>query len=156
MMVRHKIYTLVNIAGLALGICACLVIWVIVHYEFSFDRDHPERNRIYRLNTYLQFMKNVPEQLSTGVVVEMPEAVRSGIPGVETVAPFYPLNQWTATVTSANKRKTIFSVGAIVAGPDYFRIMHYDWMSGDPATALTNPFGVVFSTLRYHDQVLFF
>jgi putative ABC transport system permease protein len=108
MLIRNKIYTLVNVAGLALGICACLVIWVIVHYEFSFDRDHPEGNRIYRLNSYLQFMKNQPEQLWTGVVVEMPEAVRSGIPGVETVAPFYHLNQWTAAVAGAKQTKDGF------------------------------------------------
>jgi putative ABC transport system permease protein len=148
MLIRNKIYTLVNVAGLALGICACLVIWVIVHYEFSFDRDHPEGNRIYRLNTYLQFMKNEPEQLSTGVVVEMPEAVRTGIPGVETVAPFYHLNQWKATVAGANKRKTDFSVMPIVAGPDYFRVMHYDRMAGNLETALANPFSVVLTEKR--------
>src|ERR1019366_2720387 len=147
-LIRNKIYTLVNVAGLALGICACLVIWVIVHYEFSFDRDHPEGDRIYRLNTYLQFMKNVPEQLSTGVVVEMPEAVRTGIPGVETVAPFYHLNQWKAKVAGANKQKTGFSVMPIVAGPDYFRVMHYDWIADNPKTALANPFGVVMTEKR--------
>lgn len=48
-LVRNKVYTLVNVLGLALGICACLVIWAIVHYEFGFDRDHPDRALIYRV-----------------------------------------------------------------------------------------------------------
>lgn len=52
MLVRHRLYTLINVLGLALGICACLVIWVIVRYEFSFDRGHPESRRIYRINSY--------------------------------------------------------------------------------------------------------
>jgi putative ABC transport system permease protein len=148
MLVRNKIYTLVNVAGLALGICACLVIWVIVHYEFSFDRDHPDGARIYRINSFLQFMKDQPEQLQNGVVVEMPEAVRTGIPGVATVAPYYPLSQWTATVAGAGERKADFSGMPVVAGPDYFRVMHYDWIAGDPGKALASPFGVVLTKKR--------
>jgi putative ABC transport system permease protein len=147
-LIRNKIYTLVNVAGLALGICACLVIWVIVHYEFSFDRNHPEGNRIYRINTYLQFMKNQPEQLWTGVVLDMPEAVRTGIPGVETVATFYEIKQWTAAARDANKRKTNFSAMPVLVGPDYFRIMHYDWIAGNPGAALASPFGVVLTEKR--------
>ncbi len=36
-----KLYTLINVLGLALGICACLLIWLITQYEFSFDRVPP-------------------------------------------------------------------------------------------------------------------
>ena len=87
---RNKIYTLVNVLGLALGICACLVIWVIVRYEFSFDRNHPDGSRIYRLNSYFQILKNEPGRLSPYVFVDLPEAVKREVPGVETVAPLFP------------------------------------------------------------------
>ena len=46
-LVRNKLYTLVNVLGLALGICACLVIYLIASYEFSFDTFHPDRDRIF-------------------------------------------------------------------------------------------------------------
>ena len=46
---RHKIYTLINVTGLAFGICACLVIYLINSYDLSFDRFHPDGNRIYRI-----------------------------------------------------------------------------------------------------------
>lgn len=41
--VRNKTYSLFNVLGLALGICACLVIYLITRYEFSFDNFHPDR-----------------------------------------------------------------------------------------------------------------
>jgi len=48
-MTRHKVYAIINILGLALGLCACMVIYVIAHYEFSYDTSHPGRERIYRI-----------------------------------------------------------------------------------------------------------
>ena len=46
---KHKVYTIINVLGLALGICACIVIYIITSYEFSFDRFHPDKERIYRI-----------------------------------------------------------------------------------------------------------
>jgi putative ABC transport system permease protein len=46
---NHRLYTLIHVIGLSIGICACVVIWLIVHYDLSFDRFHPDSNRIYRI-----------------------------------------------------------------------------------------------------------
>jgi putative ABC transport system permease protein len=43
---RKKLYTAINILGLALGICSCKVIYTIADYEFSFDTFHPGNNRV--------------------------------------------------------------------------------------------------------------
>lgn len=132
MLVRHRLYTLINVLGLALGICACLVIWVIVRYEFSFDRGHPESRRIYRINSYEQFLKDEPERLAPGVLADLPDAVQKHIPGVEMTAPYYVLSNDTA----------------IVATPEYLNIMGYKWLAGDPLTALSHPFSVVLTESR--------
>ena len=47
--IRHKAYSIINVLGLALGICACIVIFIITSYEFSFDKFHPGKERIYRV-----------------------------------------------------------------------------------------------------------
>ena len=148
-LVRNKIYTLVNVAGLTLGICACLVIWVIVHYEFSFDRDHPDGNRIYRINSYEQFLKNEPERVTTAVVLAgLPEAVQKGVPGIETVASFHILMNDTASISGGRNQKNDYPVQSVTAGPEYFRIMPYDWLAGDQQTALVYPFSVVLTESR--------
>ena len=56
-LIRNRVYTLIKVLGLTLGIYACLVIWVTLRYDPGFDRGQPEGKRIYRINSYEQFMK---------------------------------------------------------------------------------------------------
>ena len=46
---KHKLFTLINITGLSIGISAALVIYLIVHFDFTFDQFHPDSDRIYRV-----------------------------------------------------------------------------------------------------------
>jgi putative ABC transport system permease protein len=142
-LVRNKVYTFVNVLGLALGVCACLVIWVIARYEFSFDRGHSGGNRIYRVNSYEQFLKNVPKHLTPSVLTALPEAIRKNLAGIETVAPYHTLTDAVATVLGVGKTKVDYAAVPIVTGPEYFRIMTYDWLVGDAVTALEAPFSLV-------------
>ncbi|XHR97182.1 helix-turn-helix domain-containing protein [Mucilaginibacter sp. UC70_90] len=50
-LIRNKSYATINITGLAIGIAACLLIFLIVQYETSFDSFHPNKDRIYRIVT---------------------------------------------------------------------------------------------------------
>lgn len=142
-LVRNKVYTFVNVLGLALGVCACLVIWVIARYELSFDRGHPDGNRIYRVNSYEQFLQHEPKHRTPSVLTALPEAIRKNLAGVEIVAPYHTLTDAVATVVGAGKTKVDYAAAPIVTGPEYFRIMAYDWLVGDAATALGAPFSVV-------------
>ena len=144
---RNRVYTLINVFGLALGICACFVIWVIVRYEFSFDRGHPDANRVYRINSYEQFMKDEPEHLTPAVQTDIPVAVRKEVPGVEVVAPFYPLQHDTAMVVAGGK-PAFYPAQSVVAGPEYLSMMGYRWLEGNPSTALVHPFSVVLTESR--------
>ncbi len=51
---RHKVFSLINIIGLAAGMSACLLIYFYVSFELSYDRYHTRANRIYRLVTYVR------------------------------------------------------------------------------------------------------
>jgi hypothetical protein len=46
---RFKSYALINILGLAVGIAACLLIFVVLQFETGFDRFHHNRQNIYRV-----------------------------------------------------------------------------------------------------------
>ena len=46
---RHKLFAAINVVGLALGITACLVIYLITDFEFSFDQFHPGKEKIFRI-----------------------------------------------------------------------------------------------------------
>ena len=46
---RQRWYSMIHVLGLAIGICVCIVIFLIGRYELSFDKFHPDANRIYRI-----------------------------------------------------------------------------------------------------------
>src|ERR1700710_1047367 len=86
---RHKLFTLINIIGLSIGISAALVIYLIVHYDFTFDKFHKDGDRIYRVVTNFTFQGQLVH--NSGVSGPMPGAVKNQMTGLEVVAPIYKL-----------------------------------------------------------------
>src|SRR6186997_1298789 len=87
---RNKNFSMINITGLAIGISASLVIFLLVEYDFSFDKFERDGDRIYRVVSDFTFgdesFKN------SGVPSPMPAAVKSDITGLDVVAPFRTWN----------------------------------------------------------------
>src|SRR5258708_34860763 len=86
---RHKLFTLINIIGLSIGISAALVIYLIVHYDFTFDKFHKDGDRIYRVVSNYTFQGEEPP--NGGVCGPLAEAVKNQVTGVEASAPFFTL-----------------------------------------------------------------
>src|ERR1700749_3133857 len=141
-LVRNKFYTLVNVLGLTLGICSCLVIYLITSYEFSFDTFHPDRDRIYCVD-----MSNSHGHMNL-VPGFMPAQMRSEMTGFETVAAFWKYMA-KVSIPDGPKReaKRFDDAGRIaIAEPQYFDIFHYRWLSGNAATSLSMPNSVVLTS----------
>jgi putative ABC transport system permease protein len=144
---RNRLYTLISVASLALGICGCIVIWLVAHYELSFDQFHPGGDRIYRLGNASHGMK------SSFIIPPMPDAIRRTVPGVEAVTTFFPFRgSPPVTVPAVGKKPAIqFSTRVedqdplgdyIIADEGWFSIFNYQWLVGEPA-AMRLPFTVV-------------
>ena len=149
---RNKLYTLISVLSLSLGICGCIVIWLVAHYEFSFDRTHPDSERIYRVG------HGGKEQKSSDIIPPMPDVIRRTIPGVEAVTTFYNFRASSfVTVPAAGKRPAVqFPTDVegedrlgnyILADEDWFTIFKYQWLIGD-AGVLRQPFTVVLTEDR--------
>ena len=89
---RNKIFSLINIAGLAIGISASLVIYLIVQHEFSFDKFHKDGDRIYRVVSKIEFPDLTIH--NSGVPVPTVNATRNEITGIERSYSFY-YSLWT-------------------------------------------------------------
>lgn len=148
--IRHKTYSLISTLGLALGICACLAIYLITQFEFSFDTFHPDRERIYRIVGKLHTRFGEEWDISN-VYAPVPAAVREEMTGLETVAGFHLYGNVRVSIPAVSnqpekpakkfeERQTI-----IIAEPQYFDIFKYSWLAGNAATALQEPFQVVLS-----------
>ncbi|HXB33280.1 MAG TPA: ABC transporter permease, partial [Puia sp.] len=143
---RNKLYTVINVLGLALGVCGCIVMWLVGSYEMSFDRFHPDGDRIYRVCSYVG-----------EVLPPVPEAIRRSIPGVEDVTAFFPLYQGRkVSIPVSGKPAVQFDAGpegqdmpgTIIADRNYFSLFKYQWLVGSPAVAMQQPFAVVLTESR--------
>src|SRR5471030_1682681 len=85
---RNKVYTTINVLGLALGVCACLVIYLITSFELSYDTFHPAKERIYRIVADIQYPDGNKESIG-GTISPLPIAVRNELTGFESVSAFY-------------------------------------------------------------------
>jgi len=145
---RKKIFSLINIAGLAIGISAALVIYLIVHYEFSFERFQKDGNRIYRIVTNMHF----PDQdfKNSGVPGPLPAAVRSDIPGIEESAVFWVSNPLKIAIAANNSQGNIFKKQDQIIYTDdhYFKLFPYQWVVGSPNSVLNGPNKVVLTESR--------
>jgi putative ABC transport system permease protein len=150
--VRHKAYSFINVLGLALGICSCIVIYLITSYEFSFDKFHPDRERIYRIVGNMQRSTGESEFINTAF--SDVAGFKDQIPGFEARAGFI-LYGGSISIPNGNELPKRFenkiagsySSAAIITWPQYFDIFRYKWLAGNPQT-LNEPFKVVLSEKR--------
>jgi len=84
--IRNKIFSLINVLGLSIGISSALVIFLIVQYDYTFDRFEKDSDRIYRVVTTMTF-SGTPMHFS-GVASPLAEAVRTEGSGVEETVGF--------------------------------------------------------------------
>jgi putative ABC transport system permease protein len=137
---KNKIFSLINVAGLSIGISSALVIYLIVSYDFSFDKFEKDRDRIYRVVSNFVFGGEVYR--NSGVTYPMGNAVRKELAGIENVTHFYTGNDDTkisipekgkADPAIHKKQKNI-----VFADDNYFALVNYDWLAGSSKTALQN------------------
>jgi hypothetical protein len=146
---RNKIFSLINIAGLAIGISASLVIYLIVQHEFNFDKFHKDGDRIYRVVSKMEF----PDMTihNSGVPVPTVEAARNDITGIDAATHFITSYGVKVSVPlTGNQSPAVFrdQPNIIYADDEYFKIFHYEWLAGSLQTALKDPFQVVLTEKR--------
>ena len=145
---RHKLFTLINVVGLSIGISAALVIYLIVHFDFTFDKFHKDSASIYRVTTDYSFAGEVGH--NSGVTMALPGAVRTEATGVDIVAPFYIYGQQDVIIPDGpvTNHKLKKQEGIIFADAQYFNLIHYDWLAGSAKTALNGPNQVVLTSAK--------
>ncbi len=147
----HKVYTLINVTGLGFGICACLVIYLINSYDLSFDRFHPDGNRIYRIVGEASHGNN--EKMFLNSPFKDVSGFQNQIPGFEAESGYHQYGAKTSIPFSGKPDKKFNGtlddggIASIITGPSYFDIFKYQWLAGDAVT-LNEPFRVVITSSR--------
>jgi putative ABC transport system permease protein len=145
---RQKTYTGINVMGLALGICGCLVIYLVASYEFSFDTFHPYKERIYCIDVSRPGNPDPDQDHWNCVPAPMPDAMRREMSGLETIAAFQHYNPKVKIKQGEKVIKKFDETDGIIAETDYFDILPYTWLSGNKKTSLSKPNTVVLTERR--------
>lgn len=143
---KHKTFTLINIIGLSIGISAALVIYLIVHFDFTFDKFHKDGDRIYRVVTNYNYSGQIG--FNSGVTGPLGAAVKSQVTGVEATAPFYLLFQPNVYIPGKDNAHVRFKNqdNIILADEQYFKVFNYKWLAGSSLNALNAPNQVVLTS----------
>ncbi|OQP65607.1 ABC transporter permease [Niastella populi] len=135
---RHRVFSFINIMGLTVGMTACLLIFLYVRFELSYDRFHPKADRVYRV---VADIKTPTETLpSQGPAWAVPGHIKFDFPEVEAFTRVAPENLlFRKGDIKFNEANSIWADSA------FFQIFGFKLLKGDPRTALKEPFSVVMS-----------
>jgi ABC-type antimicrobial peptide transport system permease subunit len=143
---RDKLTTSIHILGLTFGILSCLVIYLYVSFEFSYDRFHADADRIYR------FVSTTSDHgMGASMAGPLGSALRQETTAFSAVTTLFTDDSKVLIPIPGQPARVIPGVSGdqtyhiVFADTDYLKIFHYQWLSGNPAMALQQPFSVVLS-----------
>lgn len=135
-LIRHRLYTTINIMGLAVGLAAALLIGTYVRHELSYDSMYADGDRIYRITRIEHRSGQQPRPVGP-VSYPVGELLQRERPEFEHLA----LISWFPVVLQ-HEGEPIREIMHI-ASPAFFQIFDLPFLKGDPVTALSEPYGLV-------------
>jgi putative ABC transport system permease protein len=137
---NNKIYSFINIAGLAIGLAAFILIATYIKNELSYDKFHKTGDRIYR-PVEIQHHPGVGTQHVAVTMAPLAPALESDFPEVARAVRIRPMY---GTVCQIGDRG-FYENGISLADPSIFDIFTIPLIEGNPQTALKDPFSIILS-----------
>lgn len=141
---RNKLYSSINIAGLAVGIASCLAILAFVRDDFSYDKFNKHADQIYRAAFYVRVNGHAfngpasPAPLGPQVAQDVPDVAA------------YTRLYLKGTHIAASKNKVFDEKRFFWADSTIFNVFTIRFVEGDPKTALTKPNTMVINESTAH------
>lgn len=127
---RNWSYAFLNVFGLTLGIASCLVIFLVVRNELNYD-NYANADRTYRVTlNAIDFNSNVSLAVAPAMRADFPELTVSQV-------------MYSQEVMVKVNNNRFREKGFAFADEHFTSIFNYDWIAGDPKTALNEPNSIV-------------
>ncbi|WP_338875179.1 ABC transporter permease [Spirosoma sp. SC4-14] len=131
-----RVFSLINGFGLTVGIACALLVFLVIRHQTSYDRNHKNGDRVYRVQT----VNNSDPNPHPGTYTEMATVLRSEAPELETVVPI--MNKWGKGL-AIPESGAFFKERVVFTDPGLFHLLDYQWLTGNARTALARPDQVV-------------
>jgi putative ABC transport system permease protein len=138
--VRHKLYSFINIAGLTVGLTCAIFIILFVRDQLSYDRWIPGTENLYRVEHTLNLPGKPPEQ-NARIPFAATQAMLDQIPEVQAGT---RLVRKSATMLVADRQ---FPETVDAVDPNFLQVVRLPLVAGDPASVFANPESAVLSEI---------
>lgn len=138
-LVRHRLYSFINIVGLSVGLTCVILATLFVRYELSYDNWIPGAQSLYRVELSEQLPNRPPLYLATAPY-PLGTAMADHIPAVSAVT-----RLWSTTLTLTRGDRQFLQKNVDFVDSNFFRIVRLRFIDGDPGSALIQPESVVLS-----------
>jgi MacB-like protein len=135
---RKKAFSFISITGLAIGMASCFLIFLYVHFEFSYDQFHSKSNHIYRVVGDLKSPAETMHWYQTPG--PMARAMKTDFPEVREAARIVPVS-----ILVRKDNIKFQEEHSLWADSSIFSVFDFPLKYGDPGTALREPNSIVFS-----------
>lgn len=135
--IRQRTYILINLLGLTIGMTICILLFLFVQYESSYDRYHPHAERIYRIISQDQDEKGI--DTFTYTPAPLAPALRQDFPEIEKTVRFSD-NEIEIIAKGRRFYETVF-----FADKEIFDIFAVTLIQGNKSSALENPRSLLIS-----------
>ena len=136
-LIRNRNYTIINIAGLAVGIAVCMMIFIIIQFQTSFDNFHSKKDRTYRVLTEYHHADAANISYGKDVPFPMPAGLKTAFPQIEQVAPIFASHDDKLLIPD-DKATTIKQFkedkGVFFTEPSFFKMFDFHLLSGSYAS----------------------
>jgi len=136
-LIRDKYYSLINIAGLAIGLAVAILILLFIYDELTYDRCHDLNKRIYRLESDFT-IDNKNHRLAV-TQIPLGPTLKDEYPEIEEYARCLPVG----TIYLKYGDRDFQEDSLLFADSTFFRLFTHHFIYGDPNTALVKPNTIV-------------
>jgi putative ABC transport system permease protein len=144
---KSKVFSFINIFGLSIGLTCCMLISLYLYNELSYDSYHKNGDRVYQLGT--NFIKEGKEDRTANTPAPMARTMQMVFPEIEKTTRL--LKTFSEDKTLLQYRgedstlKSFNEAHGYLADSTFFQVLTYNFIEGDPATALMAPNSLVLS-----------
>ena len=139
-LLKHKLYSLINLVGLSLSMSVCLLIILLIYNHYHYDKFHPFGDRTYRILSHKKGMQNnLFESGFATSPLPLRAALENSYPSVELMTNLN--HRFQGEIRSDDR--IIRLDRSLFADANFFKVFGFSLMEGDPEQALKNPNGLV-------------
>jgi len=130
---QNKLFTIINIIGLSVGLACCILLILNVRYELSFDKFHTNKDKLFRI--VHQSGSSMTYPLAPALKAELPQVVDYCRTWQENSGPFHVIR----------KDGSVAEKGLLFADSSFFNMFPFRLLRGNKNQVLRNPNGILLS-----------